>query len=489
MTTRSVATALFVSLPWLLALPPAIAATTEFCLHGEFDLGARLQGTLPAAGEFVDTSFCVTTEDSGPRVLFHGEGKSNPDMHGEFTVAFLLPDTVRIVNRGASPDLEFRPADIAHEADNYRRLDPRRLVAMLEQHPEWTGPGPGDGWRIVRYPGASRVVSVQITGGRLAMARTLADLPLRGTVPVIWTWDWSADGEPAARLEVDGVLVFRGRGSWRVLDEDEAAALWHPGGGEPPTKIPGDAWPARVAMELETLADGVYLVHGVRTGFSHLVVDTDRGLVVGDAPAGWLELTQLPPADLVPGLGVSGLSERFVDFLAAELPGRPIHAVALTHHHDDHAGGARAFAAAGASVYAPAEVAPFLEEALNRETMPPDRFRTFGDTLGVHPVGDAVTLGTGSNRVRLVSLGRGPHAAAGLGLHVEEAGFFFQSDLHVPVSDAAVPRDNRAATECWFAAWAVTNLPADTLVLNSHSRVQTPVSRLARYLEDERCRP
>ena len=60
------------------------------------------------------------------------------------------------------------------------------------------------------------------------------------------------------------------------------------------------------------------------------VIDTDEGLVVADAPAGWVELHQLPPADLVPGLGISGLSERFIDFLDEAFTDRPIRAVALT---------------------------------------------------------------------------------------------------------------------------------------------------------------
>ena len=98
-------------------------------------------------------------------------------------------------------------------------------------------------------------------------------------------------------------------------------------------------------MQLEELADGIYFVRGVRTGFHHLVIDTEQGLIIGDAPAGWVEITQIPPADLVPGLGISGLSEKFIDFLGEQFPGKAIRAVALTHLHDDHAGGARAFAA------------------------------------------------------------------------------------------------------------------------------------------------
>ena len=104
-------------------------------------------------------------------------------------------------------------------------------------------------------------------------------------------------------------------------------------------------------------------------------------------------------------------------------------------------------------------------------------------------------MNTVGHRIR--SSARGPAAAAILGgpahpiglvaLGVLAGGVFFQSDLHVPNSDADEPRAERAATECWFARWAVDNLPADTIVINTHSAFETPVSRLAVYLESDLC--
>jgi glyoxylase-like metal-dependent hydrolase (beta-lactamase superfamily II) len=279
--------------------------------------------------------------------------------------------------------------------------------------------------------------------------------------------------------------MFRGTGSRRTLPNDEATAVWAVTPGADPVQVPGDRWPSRVDMELVNLTDGIYVVQGVRTGFDHLVVETDTGLVVADAPAGWVELHQFPPVDMVPGLGVSGLSEGLIDFLGQHFPDEPVRAVALTHHHDDHAGGARAFAAAGAAVYAPAEVADFLETALNRDSMPPDRLTAAGNSLKVLGVPDSLTLDDPVHPVRLINMGSSPHAVSSLG--VLAGGYFFESDLHVPNSDADEPRTERAVTECWFAGWAVSNLPADTIVINSHRSVQTPVSRLARYLESPLC--
>ena len=444
-------------------------STTEFCLDGEFNLGARHQGTNPGVDEFVPTRWCVITEDGSQRARFSGSGKSNPDMFGSWTVAALPPDLVRIVNSDDPPDIEFPGADATGEALRLRRIDPRRL---LEEH----GNTPIQGVRL------------RIEDGRVLSMATSADLPLRGRVPVTWRWDWADEARPALVIEADGEILFRARGAWTELSGDRAAALWTPTPGAEPVQVPGENWPARVHMRLIDLAEGVHLVRGVRTGFQHLVVETEEGLIVADAPAGWVELHQVPPTDLVPGLGISGLSEQFIDFLDEEFPGERIRAVALTHAHDDHAGGARAFAAWRAVIFAPAEYTTFLESALNSDGMPRDRFTSVNGRVDVLPVTEAVTLGDPVNTVRLVSIGAGPHASAALGVHAVDAGFFFVSDLHVPNSEDDMPRDDRAATECWFAGWAVANLPPDTMVLNSHSAPQTPVSRLQKYLESETCR-
>ena len=449
--------------------PLAIAdGTTEFCLEGEANLGARLQGMEPAADEFVPTRWCVITEDDSGRVLFSGRGKSNPDLEGSWTVAALPPDLVRIVNREDPPDVEFHGADATAEAARLRRIDPRRLI---EEHLE----SPLDDVRI------------KVEDARIVTLATAADLPLRGRVPVTWHWNWSDESRPGLTLEVDGDVIFRATGAWRELSEAEAAATWRPTDGADPVEVPGENWPASVNMRVIDLADGVHLVRGVRTGFQHLVVETTRGLIVADAPAGWVELHQIPPTDLVPGLGISGLSENLVDFLAEQFPGQGIRAVALTHAHDDHAGGARAFAAQRAVIFAPAEYTGFLEQALNSGKMPRDRFTSMNGTIDVVPVTDAVTLSDAANTVRLLSIGPGPHASASLGVHAVDAGYFFVSDLHVPNSDADTPREDRARTECWFARWAVANLPPETVVLNSHSTPQTPVTRLEKYLQSEAC--
>ena len=399
---------------------------TEFCLDGELDLGVRYQGMRPAAGEFYPTTWCVITEDDSGRISFTGAGRANPDMDGGWTVAYVPPDFVRIVNRESPPDIEFRGADSADEARRVRRVDPRRLLD------EWRAAGE-------RLEGLAVVVS----GDEVHSIDMSTDLPLRGQVAVRWQWDWAVPDRPSLEVFVDDELLYRANGRWRDLPDDEAESVWQVTEGEDPIQVPGEIWPANVNMELINLTDDVYLVRGVRSGFQHLVVDTDEGLVVGDAPAGWVEFHHLPPSDLVPGLGVSGLSERFIDFLRQEFPERAIRAVVLTHFHDDHAGGARAFAAEGAEIFVPAESARFLRNALNRGEMPDDRLHSLGERVRVTPVSGWATLGDRSNRVRIVSMGESPHTSAMLGVWAVDRDYFFVSDVHVPDSDAPAPREGR----------------------------------------------
>lgn len=459
---------------------------TEFCLHGEFDLGARYQGMRPVAGEMYPTSFCYVVEDGEDNVLFRGRGKSNPDMDGDWTVAFLPPDQVRIINRASPPDIEFSGKSVVHEALRYRRTDPVRLLTELAANPEWVTNRSDDGRVTVQYPGSPDDAEVLIVDDKLAEFRTTTDIPLRGRVAVTWRWDWSEERAPKLRLFVEDDLVFSATATWKTLEATKTATIWALSGDQDAVQVPGDRWPARINLEKQEITDNVHLVTGVRTGFAHIVVETTEGLVVGDAPAGWVELQQLPPADLVPGYSISGLSENFVDFLNAQFPGTPIQAVAITHAHDDHAGGARAFVAAGAKVYAPEGVAAFLTDALNREEMPDDRLGARGGSVNILPVKDRLTLG--DDEVELVVLPGGPHVDTSLGVWAKSAGVFFQSDLHVPRSDDDSPRTDRAATECWFADWAVESLRNDAIVINSHSPPRTPVSRLAKYLESETCR-
>ena len=195
------------------------AAAIEFCLSGEFDLGIRLQGMQPEQSERYPTLFCVVTEDESDRVHFSATGKSNPDMSGDFAVSYLSPDVVRLVNRDAPPDIDFLGASVRAEALRYRRMDPRRLIQELREHPEWIRKKDKDDWVAVRYPESPYAVRMRRDGDQLLELRTNADMPLRGRVVVSWTWDWPDDLAPVVSVTLNDAEVFAARASWRTLSE------------------------------------------------------------------------------------------------------------------------------------------------------------------------------------------------------------------------------------------------------------------------------
>src|SRR5262245_2315324 len=87
---------------------------------------------------------------------------------------------------------------------------------------------------------------------------------------------------------------------------------------------------ASAGLRLVELAPGVQ--HVVGGSHNSMIVETKEYLVVFDAPVG------------------DATSKWILDAAKANYPSKPVTYVVLTHHHMDHAGGVRAFAAQGATI-------------------------------------------------------------------------------------------------------------------------------------------
>jgi glyoxylase-like metal-dependent hydrolase (beta-lactamase superfamily II) len=113
----------------------------------------------------------------------------------------------------------------------------------------------------------------------------------------------------------------------------------------------------RPRIESEELAAGVYLLGGMPSdAVFTLAVELESGVVVVEP--GSFDLK----------------GEAIVDWVAENIPGKPITHVIVSHHHSDHSGGVRPYVAAGASAVVHESAVEFYEDLLGRTkaTIMPD---------------------------------------------------------------------------------------------------------------------
>jgi len=127
-----------------------------------------------------------------------------------------------------------------------------------------------------------------------------------------------------------------------------------------PANIRQAAAPGPVTLQAERLSDGVWIVPGAAKS---IAVEFKDHIVVVDAPE------------------TEARSIAVIDAIKRTIPGKPIRYVINTHHHFDHSGGLRTYAAEGATIVTQQANIPFYENAWrNPRTISPDRLARSGRT-------------------------------------------------------------------------------------------------------------
>jgi|GEM_PF-421304 len=173
----------------------------------------------------------------------------------------------------------------------------------------------------------------------------------------------------------------------------------------------------RPAYTMTPIAPDVYVVENVANSFYNvLVVAFDKFILVAEAPE------QVPQA---------GLSERVIAKIKETIPGKPIRYLTFSHHHVDHAGGARAYIAEGATIITTPGNRKFVESlASARFTLKPDDLAR----APRRPLIDLVTNGKHVIRddhhvVELYDIGPYWHAKEELLVYLPREKLLFEGDL------------------------------------------------------------
>jgi glyoxylase-like metal-dependent hydrolase (beta-lactamase superfamily II) len=229
------------------------------------------------------------------------------------------------------------------------------------------------------------------------------------------------------------------------------------------------------------IAPGVY-IYSSPQGFNALFVEfTDHVLAV-EAPGRAGPLGEIPYDTRT---GSASVSDTFIARIHQTLPGKPIRYLAVTHYHSDHAGGARAFLADGATLLTTPGARQFFE-ALGRasSTVVPDQLAASGGTRRIETVARRRVLTDGVRRVELINAGANPHTEESLIVWLPEEKILFQGDFFYYDGEPGFPERDRLITMAHFGRWLEqTGLKPDR-IYGTHDRGVATMEHVRRAMKE-----
>jgi len=323
-------------------------------------------------------------------------------------------------NGSFAPD---QPGTVAGEEASLRRALGRLLLAALDNQaaltalPEnpWRG-APHDGLRYATGPDTLDLYFDRRTG-LPTVTVSVADDPILGdrrTESLFTRWQ-EAGGVRFARqsdVYVNGRLNTHSVFTAVTVNPELPESLFAIPDSIATRAQQANPVPPPPVVTLAELAPGVWRAEG---GSHHsLVVEQPDALIVVEAPQ------------------TSRRSQAVLDTLRARFPAKPVGMVVNTHHHWDHAGGLRAYLAAGTPVVTAAGNAAFVRTVgAAQKTVAPDALSHGGRPLQVHAVDDSLVIGSGNDRVVVYRLPTA-HVEGMLAAYVPAARILFNSDVLSP---------------------------------------------------------
>jgi glyoxylase-like metal-dependent hydrolase (beta-lactamase superfamily II) len=368
----------------------------------------------------------------------------------------------RAANIGLGTVVIIPGADVANYQAQLERL-PQMVLARLDGQRRgllWSGEltrdgqaysvieAPVNGTTIGRYyflkssgllTDMERVIGDDYAGDALVRVR-LTDYRTQGGTMVPGMIEQLIAGSPTMRVRPTTVL----------LAQAPAESLFTLPAGLTETQRQPPAEPA-----FDQVGPGVYLASGMAGGYRLLVADLGDHLAVVESPNG------------------SEQSGRAIALINQQFPGKPIRYVVPTHHHDDHAGGLRAFIATGSIVVTTrGNEAVFRRMAAAPYTIEPDEQSRVKKPVQFAFVDKRMVLEGGGTRLELIDVGPSPHADEMLIAYVPASRFVFQGDLFNTGGNASANSWGNLTT-VHFADWLSGSGLAVDSVAGTHSPVRT----------------
>src|ERR1700704_3480696 len=171
-------------------------------------------------------------------------------------------------------------------------------------------------------------------------------------------------------------------------------------------------FPPNGSFKLVELSPNVQMVQG--GGANNLIVNQRDGIVVVDAPVD------------------EGQSAEVINLAKAKYRAKPIKTLVLTHHHMDHTGGMRTFAAEGATVIVPAPDRVYFENVIKAShAAHPDAQQKAMKPANVQDVKETMSLKDDAAEINLINIPN-PHVEGMLVVHVVKDNIVWVTDLVSP---------------------------------------------------------
>jgi glyoxylase-like metal-dependent hydrolase (beta-lactamase superfamily II) len=200
-------------------------------------------------------------------------------------------------------------------------------------------------------------------------------------------------------------------------------------------------------------AEKIYTTNAA--GYNVLFVDFSDHIFVMEAP------------------GNDRVSLQAIEQIKKTIPNKPIKYVAVTHHHDDHAGGIRTYMAEGATlIVVPGEEAFLKKVSAVRFKIEPDALTRNPREAKFEPVQNGKRVLTdGTTTVELYDIGSGPHTEGMLVAYFPAQKLIFQGDLlnRPPNGDYPIAND----TSVHFLNWIDSKKLAVEITIPVHGTPTT----------------